>query len=117
MPLDGIEISPDLRRRLLVEALRAPLPPKVHWDFMTVSDRHECGSYVCALGLAAIMWPEHEHILLGGYSESEKQAALFGLDRRVAEGIFWGQHGRYANRRRRTSVTRRLVADALEKAT
>ncbi len=118
MPYDGTEITPDLRRRLLIAALRVPLPPKVHWDFMTVSERRRpgCGSFVCALGLAAIMWPEHEAVLLGGYDEVEKQAALFGLDRLDAEGVFWGQHGQYANKRSRT-VTRHLVADALERAT
>ncbi len=115
MPFDGTELTADSRRRLLIEALRVPLPPDVYWNFMIVSDQRggRCGSVVCALGLAAIMWPEHEKVLLGGYYHIDKQAALFGIDRRAAERIFWGQHNQYANRRSVT-VTRRLVADALE---
>lgn len=111
MPFDETDLTPALRRRGLIEALRAPLPKGVKFDFMTVSDRRGCGSTVCALGLAAILWPEHERVLLGGYGYAPEQAALFGITQDAAKAIFWGQSGRYTANE---PITKHLVADHLD---
>jgi hypothetical protein len=44
MPFDGLEISPALKRAVLIDALRSPLPKHFWWDYRI--------SGHCAMGLA-----------------------------------------------------------------
>ncbi len=107
--------TPALRRARLVEALRAPMPENVRFHYMTVSQQHACGSTVCALGLAAILWPNSASLLTTGFSvkSANEQGAFFGISGKDAAGVFWGQYGVYS-RRSGSSITPEMVANALE---
>lgn len=119
------DLIPDERRRVLVAALRRPMPEGFGWNFDTLfrsygndgNDLPEgCGSVGCALGLASLLWPEEAETL--PYGGDSDVADFFGITSQDVDQVFY--NGPIASGvRPYTSdnghdITPQMVADALE---
>jgi hypothetical protein len=116
MPFDvATEIeTPAQRRARLIAALRAPLPVGFKWDFTDISYETECGTAGCALGLAALMWPDRAEMLLDGTLINDGQIAEFlDIPTKDVERIFYLF---YLYDCDNSDVTPAMVVDALEAA-
>lgn len=108
MPFDGTETTPALRRKILIEALRAPLV-NWEWDFSIV--RNECGTAGCAIGYMETLWSDanFKKNTYGGINFNEIGDFL-GLSYEQARKTFDTHSYRIAPEK----VTQTMVADRLE---
>jgi hypothetical protein len=110
MPFDGSQIeTPTLRRAMLIDALRHPMPDGWIWNFEFQQRAHICGSAGCALGLARKLglWNGREPVETA-FDLTTRDAAIFHSfgDCNTPIAPWYGVHN--------SQVTPSMVADALE---
>lgn len=111
MPFDGTQIvTPELRRAILANALRGPMPDGFVWSYASWFAKVHCGTAGCAIGLAHLIWPDAELIDHGSPSY-DRLCSFFGMTEDEAAGCFWTGHPETGLV---SDVTPGMVADRLD---
>ena len=116
MPFDINEAAPDIRRRVLIDALRGKLPEGFEWDFSVVERKAPgCGTAGCAIGLARSLWPgKRLPIWYDRPREPARLANFFGIPVSAVEKIFLTSW-HYGENVPMSEITPKMVASKLEK--
>ena len=98
--------------RRLVKALRLidgglQVTSRPHeWDFSLISDRTDCGTVGCAMGLAEVLWPDERQMCAGNLAArlfpSDKWAKSFDFEKLFVPPVVFSR------------ITPSMVADVID---
>jgi hypothetical protein len=90
-PLAFVQGHEGLRRLALLLDDQEKWEQRLRWDFKTVlSNPNTCETSGCAMGLAAVAWPDQFGRSFGAGATDVFVQKAFGISTWVVESIFWG---------------------------